>query len=153
MLLRLWMAGLLASAMAGAQKYDGPPPAKPDLPYLKQAATLIPLEVAEAREEKGKDGAVLTIDGAESRVKTPISLPIFILKAEKLAPERLQLYKLEVKGGYREFGRNPPEVIHMEVTRLNAGGLVRIAVSDPLEAGEYALGGQDSRQVFCFQVF
>ncbi|SPE41305.1 conserved exported hypothetical protein [Candidatus Sulfopaludibacter sp. SbA3] len=156
MLPRLCIAAFLAAALAGAQKYSGPLPAKPDLPYLKQAAMLIPLESAEARTDKTNHGTLFVIAGAASAVRTPLSLPIFILKVEKLAPDRLQLYKLEVKGGHREVligGANPPDILHMEVNKLSADGLCRIAVSDPLEAGEYLLSGEDSRQVFCFQVF
>jgi hypothetical protein len=155
-MLRLCIAGLLAALSAGAQKYAGPLPAKPDLPYIKQAAQLIPMETAEARDQKEKNGTLMVIAGAESPVKTPLSLPIFILKAEKLAPDRLQLFKLDVKDGHREFlsgGANPPDVLHMEVARLSADGLCRIAVSDPLEAGEYVLLAEGVRQVFCFQVF
>ena len=150
------MLGLVVALSAVAQKYSGPLPAKPDLPYIKQAATLIPMETAEAREEKGASGTRYAIAGASSPVRTPISLPVFLVKAEKLAPGRLQLYRMESKDGHREYvlgGANPPDVIHMEVTTLTADGLCRMAVSDPLDAGEYVLSGEGSTQVFCFQVF
>jgi hypothetical protein len=153
---RLWMLGLMAVVGAGAQKYSGPVPDKLDLPYIKQAATLIPMETAEARSEKGDTGTRLVVAGPASPVRTPISLPVFILKIQKLAVERLQLYKMESKDGHREYtvgGANPPGVLHMEITRLNGEGLCRIAVSDPLEAGEYVLSADSSNQVFCFQVF
>jgi hypothetical protein len=156
MLHRLWMVAIAAALCASAQKYNGPLPAKPDLPYIKQAGSLIPMEIAEARSEKAGSGTRFLIDGAASPVKTPISLPIFILKAQKLTAERLQLYKMEAREGHREYvagGANPPDVLHLEVTRLNADGLCRIAVSDPLESGEYVLSGDASKQVFCFQVF
>jgi hypothetical protein len=156
MLRSFCIAALATAALVCAQQYQGPLPAKPDLPYIKQAATLIPTEVTEARAETGRDSTRYVIQGAESTVKTPISLPIFILKAEKLSPERLQLYRVEVKSGNREFtvgGANPPDVLHMEVSKLTPDGLCRIAVSDPLENGEYALRSEGSAQVFCFQVF
>jgi hypothetical protein len=157
MLRRLWMVGCVAVVVAArAQKYDGPLPAKPDLPYIKQAAMLIPMEATEARAEKRNEGTRYLIQGEASPVRTPLSLPIFILKAQKVAPLRLQLYKLEAKEGHREFvagGSNPPGVLHMEITKLGADGLCKIAVSDPLEAGEYVLMGEDSTHVFCFQVF
>lgn len=155
MLRRPFLLWLLAAALAGAQKYTGPLPAKPDLPYLKQAAQLIPLEAVDAKREKNKDGTLLVIVGEASPVKTPLSLPIFILKADKMAPDGLQLYKLEAKSGHREVltgSANPPDVLHMEVTKLAADGLCRVEVSDPLEAGEYVLAGEGTR-VFCFQVF
>jgi hypothetical protein len=137
------IAGLLmVAALAGAQN-----PGKPDLPYLKQAAELIPLEVASAK----KEGTRLVIEGAGSPVKTPISLPVFFLKAEKIAPEGLQLFRVEVKDGHRE-AVSGGDVLHMEITRQGAGGVFRIAVSDPLDAGEYVLAGEGTR-VFGFAVF
>ncbi len=156
MLHRLWMAAIATALCASAQKYNGPLPDKTDQPYIKQAAALVPMESTEARSEKAGSGTRFIIEGAASPVKTPLSLPIFILKAQKLAAERLQLYKMEVRDGHREYvvgGANPPDVLHLEVTRLTADGLCRIAVSDPLEAGEYVLSADASKQVFCFQVF
>ena len=88
-------------------------------------------------------------------MKPPLSLPIFLLKAAKLAPERLQLFKLESKNGRREilFSRkNPPTAIRVEVTRLDSD-LYRIEVDESLEPGEYSLSPEGSSQVFCFQVF
>ena len=140
---------------ATAQKYAGPRPPKADLPYLKHATNLIPTEAVEAKEEKKKDDTLCVIDGANSPVKTPLSLPIFLLKAAKLAPERLQLFKLESKNGRREilFSRkNPPTAIRVEVTRLDSD-LYRIEVNESLEPGEYSLSPEGSSQVFCFQVF
>ncbi len=156
MLHRLCIVAIVAAVCASAQKYSGPLPAKPDLPYIKQAATLLPMELAEARPEKAGSRTRYVIEGAASPVKTPIPLPIFILKAQKLAAERLQLYRMEAREGHREYvvgGANPPDVLHLEVTRLSADGLCRIAVSDPLDPGEYVLSADGSKQVFCFQVF
>jgi len=156
MLHRLWIVAIVAAVCASAQKYTGPLPGKSDLPYIKQAATLIPMETAEARSEKAGSGTRFVIEGAASPVKTPIPLPVFILKAQKLAAERLQLYKMEAREGHREYvvgGASPPDPLHLEVTRLSADGLCRIAVSDPLDAGEYVLSADGSNQVFCFQVF
>jgi hypothetical protein len=49
------MLPLAALALAAfAQKYDGPRPEKPDLPYLKHAESLLPLEIIQATEQKGK---------------------------------------------------------------------------------------------------
>lgn len=155
MLRRLWILGFVA-AVGAAQKYSGPLPAKPDVVYLKQAANLIPLEAVAAREQKRDKGTLYSIEGAESHVKTPISLPIFLVKAEKLAADRLELYKMDVRDGHREFvvgGPNPPEILHLEVSKVGTDGTCRIAVSDPLDAGEYVLRAEGSPQVFCFQVF
>jgi hypothetical protein len=139
-----------------AQKYDGPRPAKPDLPYLKHANNLVPTEATEAREEKQKKGDILyTIEGASSTAQTPLASPIFLMLSDKLSPDRLGLYKLDVKGGHREilFGeKKQPKPIRLEVSKVS-GTLYRIEVSDSLEPGEYSLSPQDSNQVFCFQVF
>jgi hypothetical protein len=156
MLRRLWMVGIAATLAASGQKYDGPQPAKPDILYIKQAAMLVAMETAEARSEKAGTGTRFTVDGAASAVRTPLSLPVFLVRAQKLAPQNMQLYKMDSRDGHREYvvgGANPPDVLHLEVTKLNSEGLCRIAVSDPLEAGEYAVSSGGSNQVFCFQVF
>src|ERR1039458_4935950 len=57
MLCRILWLGLAAAFAAAAQKYDGPRPPKPDVPYLKHADTLIPTEAVMAKEEKKKDRA------------------------------------------------------------------------------------------------
>jgi hypothetical protein len=142
-MVRLWMVVLAAALVAGAQI-----PAQADLPYIKQASALIPTEAAQAR----KDGAVFVVDGAESRTKTPLSLPIFFVKADKLAPDQLQLHKMESKGGRREFTTGGSEVLHMEATKLGSG-VWKVAVADTLEAGDYVLTAGEPQRVFCFQVF
>jgi hypothetical protein len=147
---------LLTAAAAGAQKYDGPPPPKADVPYIKQATHLIATEVAQAKEDKRTAETLYTIQGAESSARTPLSLPIFILKADKLAPEKLLLYRLESKEGHREIlfsSKAPPAAFHMEVARLPGEGLYKIEVADTLETGEYILRLEGSPQVFCFQVY
>jgi hypothetical protein len=147
---------LAALCPAFAQKYDGPRPPKPDLPYLKHANNLVPTEPSDAKEEKQKKGDILyTIAGANSTAKTPLASPIFLLESDKLLPDRLGLYKLDVKNGHREilFGeKKQPKPIRLEVSKV-AGNLYRIEVSDSLEPGEYSLSPQDSNQVFCFEVF
>jgi hypothetical protein len=95
------------------------------------------------------------MDGAASSAKTPLASPIFIFQADKLNPDKLALYKVEVKNGHREilFGpKKQPKAIHVEVDRL-ADKLYKIEVSDSLDAGEYVLTPEGSNQVFCFQVY
>lgn len=138
-----------------AQKYEGPRPAKPDLPYLKQADQLIPTEAAEAKEEKQKGNTIYSVEGAGSAVRTPLASPIFLFQAEKIVPQELGLYKLEVRNGRREiiFRTNrAPKPIRVDVTNLD-GNLYKIEVSDTLPPGEYALSPQGSNQVFCFAVY
>ena len=148
---------LLAAAafVASAQKYDGPVPPKPDIPYLKHASELVPTESVQATEEKKKDDITYVIAGPSSSAKTPLASPIFLLKSDKLSPDRLGLYRLDVRNGRREivFGaKKKPKPILIEVNRV-APGLYRIEVDESLESGEYALSPEGSNQSFCFQVF
>ena len=145
-----------AVSMASAQKYDGPLPPKPDLPYLKHASELIPTEAADARDEKGKKEEITyIIPGLNSSAKTPLASPIFLMQADKISADRLGLYKLESKKDHREIVFSPkkqPKPIRIEVTRLS-GNVYKIEVDDSLEPGEYSLSPSDSNKVFCFQVF
>jgi hypothetical protein len=156
MLCRILWLGLAAVFAAAAQKYDGPRPPKPDVPYLKHADTLIPTEAVMAKEEKKKDDTTYVIDGANSTAKTPLASPIFLMQAGKVAPDKLALYKLEIKSGRREIffpARKSPQAIRIVVTKLSSDGLWKIEVDESLEPGEYSLSPEGSAQVFCFQVF
>jgi hypothetical protein len=151
----VWLVFAVALA-APAQKYDGPRPPKPDLPYLKHAANLIPTEAVTAKEEKKKDDSTYIIDGAASSAKTPLASPIFLMQAGSIAPDRLQLFKLEVKSGHRQLlfpAKKPPQAIRVVVTRLSSDGIWKIEVDESLEPGEYSLSPEGSNQAFCFQVF
>jgi hypothetical protein len=146
---------LLFALPALAQKYDGPRPPKPDLPYLKHASTLVPTEASQAKEQKQKNDTLYVIEGANSSARTPLAAPIFLFQADKIVPEKLGLYKLDVKGGHREilFGsRKSPKPIVITVTHLD-GNLYRIESDESLEPGEYSLSPEGSNQVFCFAVF
>jgi hypothetical protein len=145
------------AALATAQKYDGPRPPKPDIPYLKHATNLVPTEVSEAKEEKGKkDEVTYVISGAASTARTPLASPIFLLQSEKLKAQSLALYKLDARNGRREITASPKkplQPIRVEVTRLDGSGLYRLEVLESLEPGEYSFSPEGSNQVFCFQVF
>jgi hypothetical protein len=146
---------LLFALPTFSQKYDGPRPPKPDLPYLKHASTLVPTESAQAKEEKQKNDTLYVIEGANSPARTPLAAPIFLFQADKIVPEKLGLYKLDVKAGHREilFGaRKSPKPIIITVTHLD-GNLYRIEADESLEPGEYSLSPEGSNQVFCFAVF
>src|SRR5579864_6454786 len=93
---------LVGTAPVWAQKYDGPRPPKPDMIYLVHADNLIPTEIAEAKQESKKNEITFTIQGASSPARTLLAEPIFIMEADKIQPERLELYRVEVKGGHRE---------------------------------------------------
>src|SRR5580704_5886617 len=102
--MRLTLPLLLAAlATANPQKYTGPAPAKADLPYIQHATNLIATEPIDAKEQKSGTDTLWTIDGANSPSKTPLALPIFVVKADKLNPASLQLYLLESKEGHREL--------------------------------------------------
>jgi len=148
---------LAALCAASAQKYSGPMPPKADLPYIKHAGNLLPTESTEAKEEKGKkDDVIYVVAGASSPTKTPLASPIFIFLADRLSPDKLQLFKLETKNGRREIlftAKKQPQPIRLEVTRLDSPSLYSIEVAESLERGEYSITPQGSNQVFCFQVF
>lgn len=146
---------VLAFCLSG-QKYSGPRPEKRDLPYLVHADNLVPTEVAEAKEQPHKDDILYVIAGANSPAKTPLASPIFLIQAEKLVPERLQLYRLEVKGDQREIlfrKKKPARPITISVSRVSSDNLYRIEVDETLENGEYSLSPEGSNQVFCFGVY
>jgi hypothetical protein len=151
---------LLVACSALAQKYTGPVPEKDDLPYLVQADNLVPTEKATAQEQKGKkkDEILYTISGAASPARTPLASPIFLFKAKELAPEKLELYKLDVKNGHREItiatGKKSkgPEPLRMDVKKL-ADDLYRLEVSVSLGNGQYSISPQGSNDAFCFEVY
>ena len=154
-MLRILPLLLAALFTAFAQKYDGPLPPKPDLPYLKHASDLVPTEAVLAREEKKKVDITYIVPGAASSVKTPLASPIFLMQGDKISPDRLGLYKLETKNGRREILIGPkkqPKPIRIEVSRLT-GNVFKIEVGESLEPGEYSLSPESSNQTFCFQVF
>ena len=153
---RLPILIVAALCAALAQKYSGPKPPKPDLPYIKHAEDLLPTEATQAKEEKlKKDDVLYAVAGASSPAKTPLASPIFLFLSDTLAPDKLQLFKLEVKNGRREivFGpKKKPQPFRLDVTRLD-GNLYRLEVGESLERGEYSITPEGSNQVFCFQVF
>lgn len=156
MLRRLVWIGFAVALAASAQKYDGPRPPKPDLPYLKHADNLIPTEALTAKEEKKKDDTTYTVEGAASPVKTPLTSPIFLMQAGAIAPDHLQLFKFEVKNGRRQLfmpAKKSPVPIRIVVTKLSADGIWKIEVDVSLEPGEYSLSPDGTNDVFCFQVF
>jgi len=149
----IFAAALIASAQS---KYDGPKPPKPDLPYLKHASDLIPTEAVAAKEEKKKDDVTYVIDGPASSAKTPLASPIFIMQAGALSPEKLQLFKFDVKNGRRQLfapSKKPLQPIRIVVTKLTSDGIWKIEVDESLEPGQYSLSPDGSNQAFCFEVF
>jgi hypothetical protein len=149
---------LLIGGAALAQKYDGPRPPMPDIPYLKHADNLVSTEVVEAKEEKKKDDILYVIDGANSSVKTPLASPVLLFQSAKIQPDKLQLFKLDNKNGRREIlfspkKKNSAMPIRIEDTKVSSDNLYKIEVDDSLQNGEYSLSPEGSNQVFCFSVY
>lgn len=156
---RLLFCALLCSLAAWPQKYTGPMPPKPDLPYLLHADTLVATENTEAKEQKSpkKEEITYIVPGAASSAKTPLASPILLFQSDKLSAEKLQMYKLEARNGNREITfsnkkKNTAKPINISVNRV-AEGLYRIEATDSLPNGEYALTPEGSNQVFCFQIY
>src|SRR5579863_10770855 len=97
---KIAFAFVIAASLVGAEKYTGPVPPKPDIPYLLHASSLIETEVANAQQ--GKKADQYTISGSTSPARTPLAEPIFIIDARNIQPETFELYRLDVKGGNRE---------------------------------------------------
>jgi hypothetical protein len=109
----------------------------------------------EAREEKQKGNTLYVVEGAGSTVRTPLASPIFLFQSEKIVPQELGLYKLEVRNGRREIVfrvTRSPKPIRVDVANVE-GNLYKLEVGDTLPPGEYALSPQGSNQVFCFAVY
>jgi hypothetical protein len=156
--MRKWLPIVLLCAWPLlAEKYAGPRPAKADLPYLMHADNLIPTESAEAKQEERKNEVTYAIPGANSAVRTPLASPAFLILTDQIQADRLQLFKLQSKGGQREvlLTRRKKLVAHairLNVTRLDEN-LFKIEVDEILENGEYSLSPADSNLVFCFQIY
>lgn len=153
---RLTLAFLCAAALFG-QKYNGPQPEKPDLPYLVHADSLVATEAGEAKQENRKDEVLYVIDGPTSPAATPLASPTFLIRAEQLVPDKLEIYKLESKNGRREilFQRKKKQTarpIHTNVTHVG-DNLYKIDVEQALDNGEYSITPSESNQVFCFRVY
>jgi hypothetical protein len=157
-LLILSVVAVVLTPAFAADKYTGPRPPKPDLPYLLHADNLLATEPATAKEETRKDALAYVVSGATSSARTPLAEPIFLVQTEKLNPQALGIYKMEIRSGNREVlipqkkMKNPPKPIPLKVTKLDER-LYRIEVDQPLENGEYTLSPEGANDAFCFQIY
>jgi hypothetical protein len=149
-------AFVIAASLTAAEKYNGPVPPKPDIPYLLHASNLVETEVADARQ--GKKGDTYVISGASSPARTPLAEPIFIIDARNIQPDTFELYRLDVRGGNREVNLNSTRrrggsrALHLAVRPLG-GHLYRVEVDEALEDGEYALSPSGDNHAYCFQIY
>jgi len=149
---------LAAAVLCADDKYTGPAPPKPDLPYMLHANTLTQTEVTQAKEEKRKNETTYVINGGSSPARTPLAEPTFIIDARQIAADQIELYQLEVKDGNREVSlstkgrKGSAHPMHLMVTRLS-DHLYKIETSESLENGEYALTPVNDNRVFCFEVY
>jgi hypothetical protein len=149
---------LLLAGVAFAQKYDGPRPPKKDVIYLLHADNLVPTEMGDATPEGKKNDPVYTFPGASSPARTPLAEPIFILDSDKITPESVELYKMDVKSGHREVKvsggsrRSGTKALRLSVTKLDRG-LYKMEAAETLDPGQYALSPSSGNHVFCFEVY
>ncbi|MGD0580221.1 MAG: hypothetical protein ABSC08_14980, partial [Bryobacteraceae bacterium] len=139
---------LVAAALpATAQKkYSGPRPEKSDVPFLQHGKKLIEVETSEAREAPGKGEANYSVPGANSPTKTPVPEPVFLFQSDKVNPQRLSLFRMEVKGGQRVLTlptdprkrKDKTRPIFILVSPIE-NRLFKVEVNEPLENGEYCL--------------
>jgi hypothetical protein len=148
---------LICSGTLLAQKYTGPAPEKSDLPYLVHADNLVATEAGEAKNENRKDDVVAVVTGASSPAETPLASPIFILRADKINPDQLEIYKLESRNGRREVvlsHKKKPVAKPVILTVFKVGDdLYKLEVNQALPNGEYSITPRESDLVFCFRVF
>ena len=151
------LAFLIAGSLIAAEKYSGPVPPKPDVPYLLHASSLVETETAQARQE-GKNGDKFVVSGASSPARTPLAEPIFLIDARQIHADSIELYKLDVKGGNREVVLNESKrhggsrTLHLAVKPLG-GHLYRVEADEPLENGEYALSPSGDNRAYCFEIY
>jgi len=165
--MKLSIASLAAAALvlaalpaAAQKKYTGPRPPSPDAPFLVHASKLLPVETATARESPGKNETSYSVEGSSSPTRTPVPEPIFLFLSDKINPERLSLYRMEVKGGQRTLAipsdpsrkKGNARPIFILVTPLD-NRLFKVEVNEPLDNGEYCLSPEGANTVYCFSEF
>ena len=155
------LAALLLAALAlpaaAQKKYTGPRPPAPDAPYLQHASKLLEVETTEAGQSQGKDETIYTVPGDTSKTRTPAPEPIFLFLSDKLNPDRLSLFKMEVKNGQRTLAmpsvqkrkKDAARPIFILVTPLD-NRLFKVEVNETLDNGEYCLSPEGSNKVWCF---
>src|SRR6185436_7214679 len=148
----------IAAAQSVNQKTGLPDPPKPDLPYIIHASSLVATERNEAKEETRKDETLYAVAGGSSGARTPLASPEFLLQIESVPPDRLQLFKLDVRGGRREIvvtRKKKPVARPLRLSIFQVDQklkLFRVRVDESLTAGEYCLTPEGSNTIFGFTV-
>lgn len=149
----------VVALFAQSEKYKGPRPSKPDIPYLLHADKLVELDGGMAQQSEQKNDIVYTMPGANAQAKTPMPEPIFVIDVQKINAEQLALFKVsQGKGGNRELiiskkaNKNGPRPVRMTAIKLD-GSLWRLEAQEFLENGEYCMSPEGANQVFCFAVY
>ena len=158
----LTAALLIATALpvAAQKKYSGPRPEKSDVPFLQHGKKLIEVETSEARDAQGKGEMNYTVPGANSPTRTPVPEPVFLFQSDKINPERLSLFRMEVKSGQRALSlpsdprrrKDKTRPLFILVSPIE-NRLFKVEVNEPLENGEYCLSPEGSNKVFCFSEY
>jgi hypothetical protein len=154
------IVAIVALGLAAQMKYAGPKPEKKDVPYLIHAATLVQTEIVRSSPKADGDSTTWSIPGETSLARTPLALPAFVIDAGAIAPDKLQLYPFEQKGGRRELTlkRRPnpdsDDTLPILITVAPLSGtLYRVEVVNEVPNGEYGFTTPGSNQFFCFTVF
>lgn len=143
---------------SNAQEYNGPPPEKADVVYLLHAENLVETEQAEARQEDRNNNTAYVLPGASSPARTPMAEPIFIIRSEKIQPQDLQLYSMDVEKGNREVvfpnkvGKRGPRARHLTFKRVE-DEVYWVEANEWLENGQYCMTPKGANDVFCFEVY
>ncbi len=137
-----------------------PEPPKTDIPYLLMAQDLVSTDAAEAQADvrnagKKNEETTYSVPGEHATARTPLASPIFVLKEDTLAAERLAVYPFELRNGRREitFTKKKPVKRYALTFKKVTEALYRMEVDESLPPGEYALTPTGSNSVFCFGVF
>jgi hypothetical protein len=143
-----------------ADSANVPEPPKADLPYLLMAQDLVPTEAFEAKTEKVKEGkkdeeTTYWVPGEHSSAKTPLASPIFLMKEDTMAVERLAVYPFEIKNGRREVTFSHKKQLKPYTLTLKklSDALYRLEVDQSLPPGEYAITPNGADEVYCFAVY
>ncbi len=159
----MWRVLFTSCVLAMAIRADAPTvpePPKTDLPYLLMAQDLVPTDAIDAQQDvrnagKKNEETTYWVAGEHATARTPLASPIFVLKEDSLAVERLSIYPFELRNGRREITFSHKKLLKPFTLTLKKvkDALYRMEVNESMPAGEYALTPSGSNSVFCFAVF